>query len=232
MNFKRPHWLLLFAALGCLVVGLFVLSASTQSDFTVTNGSIVANDINSQPHWILWADCGGIFTIIGVIGIISFLLWMLLKVAIRNLLRPLPGPGLFGHTKRILFVLVVVIEVGIIGMIGIFCATLIAWSFSDHHPSSEFGSDARSLRYARDYWISHGRSADFRLEEVLGPPEDFFIYTNTLRTTNGVFHIRFGSRRPGWPPGTLAITDEGQMIFVCSTNGKVTISPDEYGVDP
>jgi hypothetical protein len=131
-----------------------------------------------------------------------------------------------------LIIIAMVTMVGIIGTIVIssLCVILIEWS-KGFHPPSEFETTAFTLRYARDYWISHGRPANFRLEEVI-PSEDFFAYTNILRTTNSVFHCRFGSRNPGWPPGVVAITDEGQVIFVCSTNGKVTISPDKYGVYP
>jgi hypothetical protein len=112
------------------------------------------------------------------------------------------------------------------------CLTLCACGCGDHHPSSEFNTSAFALREDYGYWRSHGRPADFQPSQVAGNANEFFVYTNVFKTTNAVFHCRFGSRRPGWPPGVLAITDEGEVIFVCSTNGKVTISPDEYGVDP
>ena len=225
MKLKHLHWLLLIASLGCFVVGTLLVSMATSDNLKVVDSSTLANDM-------FWAGCGAVLSLIGTIVIIAFVLWIILKAAIVHLLRPAPGSGLSGHLKQILFVIVIVFELGVIGSVFSFCAALIAMSLSKHHPASEFETDAFSLRYARNYWISNGQPADFRLEEVVGPPEDFFIFTNTIETTNGVLHCRFGSRRPGWPPGVLAITDEGQMIFVCSTNGKVTISPDKYGVDP
>ena len=88
------------------------------------------------------------------------------------------------------------------------------------------------MKQAYDYWVGRGRPSNFQLKEFLGPPETFFDYTNTVTSTNGVFHCLFGAHRPDWPPGILAITDERQVIFICSTNAKVTISPDEYGVQP
>lgn len=112
------------------------------------------------------------------------------------------------------------------------CLSLFACGCSSYHPSSEFRGDGIGLRDAWSYWVDHGRPANFQLNEVLGPPETFFTYTNIVRGTNGVFHCRFGASRPGWPPGVLAVTDDGQLIFACSTNGKVTISPDENGVSP
>ena len=67
----------------------------------------------------------------------------------------------------------------------------------------------------------------------MGPADNFFIDTNVITTTNGVLHCRFGARDGAWPPGlgVLAITDEGLTVFIARTNGKVTISPEEYGVD-
>jgi hypothetical protein len=127
----------------------------------------------------------------------------------------------------------IIIATGIIGIIPVFCLIFFACGCSGPSPGMEFYYDANFLRQAHDDWTSHGRPANFELGESIGPSYTFFIYTNVVRVTNGVFHCRFGARRPSYsPPGVLAITDDGQVIFICSTNGKVTISPDEYGVNP
>lgn len=127
--------------------------------------------------------------------------------------------------KRVLIVVAVFIVASITMISLVF---LLFWANGDRELAREFKSDGNILRYARDYWVNNGRPANFQLEEILGPPSDFFVFTNIVITTNGVFHCRFGVHRRFWPPGVLAITDEGQLIFVCSTNGEVTISPDDY----
>jgi hypothetical protein len=109
--------------------------------------------------------------------------------------------------------------------------TLLACGCGNHHPSSEFRGAAVALQTARDYWLNHGSPTDFQPGEVVGPSNQFFVYTNTVRTTNAVLHCRFGSRGYGWPPGILAITDEGLVIWIAK-DGKVTISPEKNGVDP
>lgn len=131
--------------------------------------------------------------------------------------------------KRALIIFAIPIA-AVMGMYGLACFEM--WLHRDFHPPSEFDASALALREDYDYWLSHGRPADFQPSQVAGTPEEFFIYTNLIHTTNAVFRCRFGSRRPGWPPGILAITDGGMVIFACGTNGKVTISPEEYGVEP
>lgn len=108
---------------------------------------------------------------------------------------------------------------------------LIANGCGNHHPGSDFITSTMALKQAQDYWLNHGRPADFQPGQYLGLTNEFFVYTNTIKTSNAVFHCRFGASTPILPPGVLAITDDRQMIFIC-TNGKVTTSPDKYGVDP
>lgn len=119
-----------------------------------------------------------------------------------------------------------------INLLVAICIVPCFWGCGSHHPGSEFVTSAFALRTDYDYWLNHGRPADFQPSQVAGTTNEFFVYTNIITATNAVFHCRFGARRPGWPPGVLAITDEGQLIFICSTNGKVIVSPDKYGVDP
>jgi hypothetical protein len=69
------------------------------------------------------------------------------------------------------------------------------------------------------------------LGEVLGPADTFFVFANMVKTTNGVLHCRFGARRPAWPPGVLAITDEGLVIFIRERDGEVIFSPQDNGVE-
>ena len=109
--------------------------------------------------------------------------------------------------------------------------TLCVCSCAKRDPGSDFTTSAFALKYAQDYWLSHGRPPGFQLSEVIGPPDDFFVFTNTVKTTNGVLHCRFGSRSPGWPPGVLAITDEKLLVFIRERDGKVIFSPEINGVE-
>ena len=111
------------------------------------------------------------------------------------------------------------------------CLALSMCGCTKRDPGSDFATSAFALRYAQDYWVSHSRPSGFQLGEVIGPPADFFVFTNMVKTTNGVLHCRFGAREPGWPPGVLAITDEKLLIFIRERDGKVIVSPEENGVE-
>jgi len=104
-------------------------------------------------------------------------------------------------------------------------------SCAKRDPGSDFAESAFALRYAQDYWVSHGRPRGFQLSEIIGPPGTFFVFTNMVNTTNGALHCRFGARWPGWPPGVLAITDEKLLIFIRERDGKVIFSPEINGVE-
>ena len=116
-------------------------------------------------------------------------------------------------------------------LIAIICLALYTCSCSKRDPGYDFKSSAISLREAQDYWLSHGRPLDFKLSEVVGPTNDFFVFTNVVKTTNGVLHCHFGARQVGWPPGVLAITDEGPLIFVRERDSAVIVAPEENGVE-
>lgn len=113
-------------------------------------------------------------------------------------------------------------------VIGIFSFAVVFCGCTGNPQARIFKEDGNNLRYALSCWNSRGRPTNFKLDEVLGPPSDFFIYTNVVRSTNGDFHCRFAARSFAYPPGILVITDDGQLIFICSTNGKVTVSPDKH----
>jgi hypothetical protein len=111
------------------------------------------------------------------------------------------------------------------------CVVLGAGCFRYHLRYYDFDWQWLGLSVGYDDWLKEGRPADFQISKHVGRPSDgYFDYTNVITATNGVFRCRFGARRD-WYPGILAITEDGQIIFVC-TNGKVTISPQEYGVYP
>ena len=107
--------------------------------------------------------------------------------------------------------------------------SLIALGCDNHHYyGGDLAGDASLLRMTWRDWVKDGRPTNYNIGIL--PVGTYFTYTNIVRGTNGIFRCRFATRSPGYPPGVMAITDQGQVIFVC-TNGNVIISPEKYGVD-
>jgi hypothetical protein len=98
-------------------------------------------------------------------------------------------------------------------------------------PGYEFKAGAIGLREARDYWTSHGRPSGFQPSEAVGPAYKYFTFTNVVRSARGILYCRFGTRETDWPPGVLAITDDGLVIFLRQRDGKVFFSPEVDGVE-
>ncbi|MGA3269188.1 MAG: hypothetical protein ABSE16_20525 [Verrucomicrobiota bacterium] len=113
----------------------------------------------------------------------------------------------------------------------VICLAMGVCGCAKRDPGYNFKPVAFGLKDVQDYWISHGRPLEFRPSEVSGNPGEIFVFTNIVKTTNGVLHCRFGARRLGWPPGVLAITDEGFVIFIRERDGRVIFSPEDNGVE-
>jgi hypothetical protein len=92
-------------------------------------------------------------------------------------------------------------------------------------------SAAVDLRYAQGQWQTNGQPSKFDLYKIIGPTNLFFIYTNTVTTSNSVYHCLFGARRLNWPPGVLAVTDIGIILWIRDRDGNVTIEPESHGVE-
>ena len=116
-------------------------------------------------------------------------------------------------------------------LVAIIFLALYTCSCSKRDPGYDFKSSAIALREAQGYWLSHDRPPGFQPSSVAGTPDEFFVYTNIVKNTNGVLHCRFGARRPGWPLGVLAITDEGPLIFIRERDSAVIVAPEENGVE-
>lgn len=123
------------------------------------------------------------------------------------------------------------------------------------------GHRASNLQELNEYWISKGKPANFNLEKYgsYAPPHNYFVYTNTITVTGAVYHAivshtnyvlgiwtshktisvtgavyhcSFGVRAPGFPPGILAITDEGLVVWIRERDGKAILSPEIDGIEP
>jgi hypothetical protein len=94
-------------------------------------------------------------------------------------------------------------------------------------------SRATELRILYQVWVERGRPSDFDTEDIYGNGKvrSFFVYTNVLNVGKDTYHCRFGTRELGWPAGTLAVTDEGIIVWVRDKDGKVTVSPEKRGIE-
>jgi hypothetical protein len=102
---------------------------------------------------------------------------------------------------------------------------------SKRFPGSYLFTTAEALRYVYQRWVSEGKPPDFDMARFVQPRGEFFPYTNTV-TFNGAPHsCRFGSRRPGFPKGVLAITEDGVVVWIRDSDGEVTLKPDDIGID-
>lgn len=98
-------------------------------------------------------------------------------------------------------------------------------------PGVYLRGQAIGLELAREDWIRLGRPTSFDpLKEGFYPTNTCFVYTNTVVISNKIARCCFASRDPKWPPGTLAITDEGVTLWIYSDGRKIIISPEESGV--
>ncbi|HTV40836.1 MAG TPA: hypothetical protein VMF08_09685 [Candidatus Sulfotelmatobacter sp.] len=110
------------------------------------------------------------------------------------------------------------------------CLALCLIGCAKYAPGHNFTTAAITLKEDYDYWLSHGRPVGFQPSEIGGLPEEYFVFTNAVKTTRGVLHCRFGCRLIGWPAGVLAITDDRVVIFIRQRDGKVIFSPEVNGV--
>ncbi len=97
-----------------------------------------------------------------------------------------------------------------------------------------FRGEADLLWQIHAEWDKRGRPDDFDIpaEYRLGAGMGFFVFTNQVTVSNKVYHCRFGARQNYWPPGTLAVTDEGVVLWIRSRGGSIIVSPEREDVDP
>jgi hypothetical protein len=78
MSFRRPYWLLLYSSLGCLALGFAVWM-------------LVTPDFKGPPDLRLWFLAGGeLLGLIGAIGFLGSLLWMIVAGISSGVRSPRP----------------------------------------------------------------------------------------------------------------------------------------------
>ena len=105
------------------------------------------------------------------------------------------------------------------------------WQNSSHIPSNCFMTSASILQDLHEQWIKGGRSSDFNPTNYAGPPGAFFTYTNRVIIDGHAHKCCFGAHERIEPSGMLAITDDGIVIWVRESDGKITVSPELHGVE-
>ena len=111
-------------------------------------------------------------------------------------------------------------------------AMLVGCGRANRH---DFASRAAILTVYQEWWAEKGRPAAIKLEDYGGPGgpnESLFVYTNTIVSSGHRYQCLFGARATYWPRGVLAISDQGQTLWIRERDGKVTLSPEKYGVEP
>jgi hypothetical protein len=89
-------------------------------------------------------------------------------------------------------------------------------------------------------WIDAGRPLHYdpRLAIENSSVGSYCEFTNTVAFGGKTYRCRFAFRpdKPVlvtyMPPGTLAITDEGVLLWIRERDGRVFVSPDLTGIEP
>jgi hypothetical protein len=115
-------------------------------------------------------------------------------------------------------------------LMTILCIAVGLVGCKDTYPGVYLSGSAEALREAQEHWKTNAQLSD--LDEARDRANDIFVYTNTVTTSNTVYHCLFGTRDPDWPAGVLAVTDDGIILWVRDRDGNVTVSPVDHGVEP
>jgi hypothetical protein len=89
-----------------------------------------------------------------------------------------------------------------------------------------------NLNFLYTSWEKAGRPNSFQISDYLeSHPASYFIYTNTIRVGENVYHCRFGARSPNFmASGVLAIADGRTMLWIRDSDGRVVVSPEKKGL--
>jgi hypothetical protein len=118
----------------------------------------------------------------------------------------------------------------IVGLILLLSVLLPSCS-QRHFPASYLIGPATVLESFREEWIKQNKSPAFDVSRFAKPPGTYCNFTNTISAAGRDYKCLFGARREYWPPGILAITVDGIILWVRDQDGKVTLSPEVNGVD-
>jgi hypothetical protein len=96
-----------------------------------------------------------------------------------------------------------------------------------------FSMAASALRDVRAAWLERGRTNDFVSSGIVGGMfSNVVFYTNSIKVDGRKYQCRFGVREDYWPPGVLAITDEGEIVWIRDRDGKATLAPHRRMIEP
>jgi len=97
-----------------------------------------------------------------------------------------------------------------------------------------FFMPAEGLRAVRDEWIKGGRRSDFDPGKVLyGSFSDIFFFTNSIVAKGMTYQCRFGvPYHGGTLEGTVAITDDGTIVWIRARDNKVVLDPERARIEP
>ena len=88
---------------------------------------------------------------------------------------------------------------------------------------------AMNLKLLLYMWTKQGLPKVFDIHDNIGFPNDrtYFDYTNIIKVKSTIYHCRFGARADDLPPGILAISDQGIILWISDTYSNVVISPEK-----
>ena len=103
----------------------------------------------------------------------------------------------------------------------------------DRYNGVNMSTGVYDLKFIEHYWLEDGRPAKFDINTVIRPGKNYslFLYTNSVTVSGRVYHCHFGARRFDWPAGTLALTYEGQTLWIRDSDKKVTLSPEKHWIE-
>ena len=118
----------------------------------------------------------------------------------------------------------------IVGLLLLLPVLLLSCS-QRHFPGSYLRTQVSVLESYREEWIKQNRSSTFDVSHFAGPQGACFAFTNTVSFRGRPYKCLFGARRADWPPGVLAITEDGFILWIHDQGGEVTFAPEMNGVD-
>lgn len=82
------------------------------------------------------------------------------------------------------------------------------------------------LRMVYSDWKDHGSKSFYDPDEFVRGAATFFVFTNSFVVDGRQFHCRFGCSGL-FPPGRIAITDEGVSLYISDDNRRIIIAPEK-----
>jgi hypothetical protein len=104
-------------------------------------------------------------------------------------------------------------------------------SSQGHYPSSYLVGCATILESLREEWTNQNKPPGFDVSQFSKPRGTYFNFTNAVSAGGRSYKCMFGARQKDWPPGVLAITDDGVILWIRDRDGQVTLAPEVNGIE-